>query len=45
MPAAALIRKLEQFDHLSDAERQLLEQAAVRQRAVAKGEDKPCGSC
>jgi CRP-like cAMP-binding protein len=39
MLAAALIRKLEQFDRLSDAERQLLEQAAVRQRAVAKGED------
>jgi CRP-like cAMP-binding protein len=39
MLAAALIRKLEQFDRLSDAERQLLEQAAIRQRAVAKGED------
>ena len=39
MPAAALIRKLEQFDRLSDAERRLLEQAVVRQRAVAKGED------
>jgi len=39
MSAAALIRKLAQFDRLSDAERQLLEQAAVRQRAVAKGED------
>jgi CRP-like cAMP-binding protein len=39
MPAAALIRKLEQFDRLSDAERQLLEQAVVRQRAAAKGED------
>jgi CRP-like cAMP-binding protein len=39
MSAAALIRKLEQFDRLSDAERQLLEQAAVRHRAVAKGED------
>jgi CRP-like cAMP-binding protein len=39
MLAAALIRKLEQFDRLSDVERQLLEQATVRQKAVAKGED------
>jgi CRP-like cAMP-binding protein len=39
MPAAALIRKLEQFDRLSKAEREILEQATVRQRAVAKGED------
>lgn len=39
MPAAALIRKLEQYDHLSGTECQLLEQATVRQRAVAKGED------
>jgi CRP-like cAMP-binding protein len=39
MPAAPLIRKLEQFDRISDAERQLLEQAVVRQRAAAKGED------
>jgi CRP-like cAMP-binding protein len=39
MLAAALIQKLEQYDRISDAERQLLEQAAVRQRAVAKGED------
>jgi CRP-like cAMP-binding protein len=39
MPAAALIRKLEQFDSLSEAERRLLEQAAIRQRAVAKSED------
>ncbi|MFC4171587.1 Crp/Fnr family transcriptional regulator [Microvirga sp. GCM10011540] len=33
-----MIRKLEQYDHLSGAERQLLEDAFVRQRAVAKGE-------
>ncbi|MFC1459512.1 Crp/Fnr family transcriptional regulator [Microvirga arabica] len=39
MLAAALIRKLEKFDRISDAERQLLERAAVRQRTVAKGED------
>ncbi len=39
MPAAPLIRKLEQFDRVSDAERRLLEQAVVRQRAAAKGED------
>jgi CRP-like cAMP-binding protein len=39
MPAAPLIRKLEQFDRISDAERRLLEQAVVRQRAAAKGED------
>lgn len=39
MSAAALIRKLEQYDRISDAERQLLEQAVVRQRAVAEGED------
>jgi len=39
IPAASLIRKLEQYDRLSEAERQLLEQATVRQRAVAKGED------
>ncbi|MFD0461836.1 hypothetical protein ACFQY9_07975 [Microvirga aerilata] len=37
MPAAPLIRKLEQFDRISDAERRLLEQAVVRQRAAAKG--------
>jgi CRP-like cAMP-binding protein len=34
-----IVRKLEQYDHLSDPERQLLEGAVVRQRAVAKGED------
>jgi CRP-like cAMP-binding protein len=39
VPAAALIRKLEQYDRISDTERQLLEQAVVRQRAMAKGED------
>ena len=39
MPAAALIRKLEQYDRLSDAERQLLEKAVVRNRAVAERED------
>lgn len=39
MPAAPLIRKLEQFDRISDAERRLLEQAVVRQKAAAKGED------
>jgi hypothetical protein len=39
MPAAALIRKLEQFNRTSHAERQFLEQTAVRQKAVAKGED------
>ena len=39
MPAAALIQKLEQYDRISDAERRLLEQAVVRQRAAAKGED------
>jgi len=39
MSAAALIRKIEHYDRISDAERQVLEQAVVRQRAVAKGED------
>ena len=39
MPAAALIRKLEQYDRLSDAERRLLEEAVVRQRAVSRDED------
>jgi CRP-like cAMP-binding protein len=39
MSAAALIRKLEHYDCISDAERQLLEGAVVRQRAVNKGED------
>jgi CRP-like cAMP-binding protein len=39
MSAAVLIRKLEQYDRIPDAERQVLEQAGVRQRAVAKGED------
>ena len=39
MSAAALIRKLEHYDCISDAERRLLEGAVVRQRAVAKGED------
>jgi CRP-like cAMP-binding protein len=39
MSAAALIRKLEQYDRLSGTERQLLEQAVVRHRAVAEGED------
>src|SRR4051812_24006379 len=33
------IRKLEQYDRLSDPERQLLEEAVVRHRVVAKGED------
>ncbi|WP_230532401.1 Crp/Fnr family transcriptional regulator [Microvirga roseola] len=33
------IHKLEQYDRLSDTERQLLEGAIVRQRAVPKGED------
>jgi hypothetical protein len=37
MSAASLIRKLEQYDRLSDTERQLLEQAVVRHRA--EGED------
>lgn len=39
MPATALIRKLEQYDRLSDPERQLLERALVRHRAVAEQED------
>ncbi|WP_134495982.1 Crp/Fnr family transcriptional regulator [Microvirga pakistanensis] len=39
MPAAALIRKFEQFDRISDRERQLLEEIIVRQRAVSRGED------
>jgi CRP-like cAMP-binding protein len=34
-----LIPKLEQYDRLSDPERQLLEEAIVRQRVVVKGED------
>jgi CRP-like cAMP-binding protein len=34
-----LIRKLEHFDRLSDEERQVLEEAAVRPRVVNKGED------
>ena len=39
MPATALIRKLENYDRLSDTERQLLEGAVTRQRVVSKGED------
>jgi CRP-like cAMP-binding protein len=34
-----LIAKLEQYDRLSDVERQLIAEAVTRQRAVAKGED------
>jgi CRP-like cAMP-binding protein len=39
MPAAALIRKLEHYDRLSDQERQLLEETTGRQKVVNRDED------
>jgi len=36
---SSFIRKLEQYDRLSETERQVLESAVVRQRTVARGED------